>query len=52
MKNGSATMFMYSETFVGKGPNETISFLNYYFSEKIERSVKKNLHSVIIVSHK
>jgi hypothetical protein len=41
MKNGSATMFMYSEIFSGKGPNETISFLNYYFSEKFERSVKK-----------
>ncbi len=41
MKNGSATMFMYSETFAGKVPNKTISFLNYYFSEKIERSVKK-----------
>jgi len=32
MKTGFATMFMYSENFAGKGPNETISFLNHYFS--------------------
>jgi hypothetical protein len=35
------SMFMYSENFALKGPNETISILNYYFSNKIKNTVKK-----------
>jgi hypothetical protein len=44
MKNGNGFMFMYSETFAAKGPNETISFLNHYFTNTKEKIVKKNFH--------
>ena len=41
MKNGSAAMFMYSENFSLKGPNETISFINYYITKNINNNIKE-----------
>jgi hypothetical protein len=41
MSSEKATMFMYSENYAMKGPNETISFLNYYIKNKIDKKVKK-----------
>ena len=38
--SGLATMFLYSEHFAGKGPNEVISCLAFYFSG-LDSSVKK-----------
>lgn len=40
MKTRQGTMFMYSEHFAGKGPNEVISILDWYFSEKVPAAVK------------
>lgn len=41
MGEGKANMFMYSENFSMKGPNETISILNFYLSNKINQNIKK-----------
>jgi hypothetical protein len=41
MGEEKAVMFMYSENFALKGPNETISILNYYLQTKIGSNVKK-----------
>ena len=35
-----ATMFVYSEHFVHKGPNEVISCLKWFFDNKVSKSVK------------
>jgi hypothetical protein len=40
MKNGKAFMFMYSENFALKGPNETISFINHYLNHNIVNAVE------------
>jgi hypothetical protein len=41
MKNDNAFMFMYSENFAKKGPNETISFIQHYVQEFIETSTEE-----------
>jgi hypothetical protein len=41
MVSKKATMFMYSENFAAKGPNETISFVDYYIKKNIPISTKK-----------
>jgi hypothetical protein len=38
MRTESAEMFLYSEHFAGKGPNEVISFLKFYI-EKLETNI-------------
>ncbi len=41
MKTSKAIMYMYSENFALKGPNETISFVNHYLKENISTSVEE-----------
>lgn len=41
MKNNNAFMFMYSENFALKGPNETISFVEFYLKNKINTQSKQ-----------
>ncbi len=36
IKTGKALIFMFSENFALKGPNQTISFINYYINNNIE----------------
>jgi hypothetical protein len=41
MGREKVTMFMYSENFTMKGPNKTISLLNFYLQNKIESNVRR-----------
>ncbi len=41
MKTSKSLMFMYTENFALKGPNETISFINFYIKNKIEATVEE-----------
>jgi hypothetical protein len=34
MKTGAADVFLYSENFAGKGPNESISCLDFYVKNR------------------
>jgi hypothetical protein len=45
MKTGKAFMYMYSENFALKGPNETISFVHY-----MKHNIKSEVEEVIIFS--
>jgi len=40
MRNETADMFVYSEHYAGKGPNEVISFMDFYM-KKLDPNVKK-----------
>ncbi len=51
MKSGKADMFLYSENFAAKGPNETISCLDFYIKNRIS-GIKNCLYSPITVSLK
>jgi hypothetical protein len=46
MKTGKAFMYMYSENFALKGPNETISFIHHY----MKQNIKSEVEEVIIFS--
>jgi hypothetical protein len=45
MKTGAADMFLYSENFAGKGPNESISCLDFYIKNR-----KSNFRNFFIFS--
>lgn len=41
LKTNKATMFLYAEHYAGKGANEVISMLDWYFSNKISKDVEQ-----------
>jgi len=45
MKTGAANMFLYSESFAGKGPNKSISCLDFYIKNR-----KSNFRKFFILS--
>jgi hypothetical protein len=41
LKSNKATMFLYSENYSAKGPNEVISCINYYLNSILDKNVKQ-----------